>query len=844
MKNFHHAVIAPAFLILSSLDGHAIPFNDSFASAADLGSEARLHRYSDPRVATLEDFEFGLGVSDDSTPFFERTGSLWFTWTAPSAGTYHVSGYDSGDLVDVYRNDGGSPGSVIKVDNQSFQVPIAAASGEIFFIRHTGRLTNPFDSGDDSPPVGILMRKEATGVVTDFGTRDGLAGYLTSFGATNSERYRWTAGKTGRLTVRVERFSSEGVVSLRVNGTSVPGFQFDTEETVEASAGDLFELELSGNLGFAQINVTPEDPGSTDIGANANVILPSRPESGGVWEWMAPANGILRLELNSSIGFFNGFSLNDLTTFDGIDIGLGLRDADCVTLGYKSAIVRTVEAGEALAFNESGFDPGYSSGFFSLKFFSQPVTINERIDAASANLDLSTAAGLDEADAQLAAALAMDPTHPAANALRAVTRLLLLEREPAYEVFLQSIGVAADSDGTGIFDAEYELTEDVNGDLVFPANSGATDRISALKTLISPRLAEIRGYLDAAVPAGERRTYLAATGAFVLDEADILAIKATTNIIQALLDLLSVYDLGGSLNAFVSLERDGELDLETALAEFPALLNVADSGAIAGFKTRITDANTQLCAALVMASGNRTICGKHPFPPVGSVTDGEDLIGLVENIDEITKAFSGPVEIGGETIDLSKFNVTSAGLRSFLPAIRENKALGFTGSDPTLGGIFPNATALESPLQSTLGLADPAGFSMYIRNLVGEGMPSFLYDFEGDNDSDGETNGREYFFGSDPTDPSVKAQSPVAKLEMTPGGRKFRVSFVRRLNTTDSRYVAAVSEDLKTWDYSETKVALVGSAVPVGDGRGEIATVEIDSDLSGSMFVRIHAVAK
>jgi len=137
--------------------------------------------------------------------------------------------------------------------------------------------------------------------------------------------------------------------------------------------------------------------------------------------------------------------------------------------------------------------------------------------------------------------------------------LLLLKREPAYTAFLASLDIAGG--GTSVFDSDYRLVKDVGGLPVFPANAGATERIAALKALISPRLVEIRGFLNAAVASGDRRTYLAATGPFVLDGADILGIKATTNIIQALLDLLSVYDLGGALNAVVQLERDGELDL-------------------------------------------------------------------------------------------------------------------------------------------------------------------------------------------------------------------------------------------------------------------------------------------
>lgn len=871
MRIFRNFIRTGFLLVGTGAAAFAVPFNDSIEFAADLGSEPRLHRMSDPRVATLEDFEFTLGMADESTPLFQRTGSLWFKWTAPSAGTYHVVPIDVGDLVDVYRVTNGNPGAHIEPvsnDDSFFNgLSFTAAAGEQILIRHMGWWSDPFFSfGPEDPPVGFLLRKEQTGVVTELGSRKCIAGHLTSFGDSNSESYRWTVPVGGSYLVKLDNFSSAMVgVELIRNGVPVPGFVFDAEQDLLLAAGDSLEIILDGDVGYAQFSFFPEEPPSSDLGSVTDITIPSKPEIGSSWTWTAPADGFVRLELETTQGqsFSGGLYFGEeMNSFGREIVDVGLADADCETLGYRVKFVTKVEVGVTYEFFEFHpivvVDPNpftnfaestekdpeepEANGCIDFKFFTTAVTMEERIDAATVNLDLGTAEGLAAADAHLAAALAMDSTHPAANVLRGITRLALLERDPAYAAFLQSLNITGA--GTSIFDSNYALTEDVDGQPVFPVDANATERIAALKALISPRLVEVRGYLEAAVENGDDRVYLASTGSFVIDEADVLAIKATMNIIQALVDLLSVYDLGGSLNAIVQLERDRELELEHALAQFPTLLSVADSAAIAEFKIRMMDANTQLCAALVKSAGNRVICGKHLFPPVDSADGGEDFLGFLEGIDEIAKAFLGPVDIGGETIDLSAWNASSASLRDLLPDIRGNRALGLTAPDPTLGGIFPRGDTVNSPIEGILGFSDPAGFSFWIQSFVASGLPPFLSGFDDDADGDGDSNGKEYFFASNPDDSSVVSQGPVSTITPTPEGRKFRVSFVRRIGTTDVRYVVAVSENLTTWDYSEAGVSVVGSPTPIGDGQGEIVTVEIDSDLSGSKYVRIHAAAK
>lgn len=831
----------------------AIPFNDGIAFATDLGSSPYLFRQADPRVATFEPFEDSLGFANWLFPLQSRTGSLWFKWTAPEAGTYHLLEVGFGDIVDIYRVVEGQPGPFVPEREDGSSLAFTAAGGEEFFIRHTAE-NGEGGSSTWAPrdPVGFLLRKEGTGHITDFGDRSCLAGFLTSAGASNSEKYRWTVPGSGDYQIQLTFWGfvdpTPGLgVTLRRNGIVIPEFELNQLSTYSFTAEDQVEMTLSGDVGFAQLYFAPAPPVSSDLGSAGAAVLPATHDGDYEWLWTAPSDGVLKLDL-SSVSPLVSLYLADYSAFEVKFVEMGYLDKDSLTLESRTNLVQRVEEGTTYGFAASlgPFDPGLSpASCISLSFFESPTTVDERIDAAVASLEMETQAGLVDADNQLAAVLAVEPTHPQANILRAVNRLILLESDPAYSAFLQSLNISGA--GSGVFDVEYTPTTNEGGQPLFPEGATATDRVAALRQLVSPRLAEIRGYLTSALAAGDRRTHLTRLGgSFVIDQADILALKASVDIVGALLDLLAIHDLGGSLNAIVEFEEAGEIDLETALDQLPSLLQLANAAAVTEFKEKIANANTLLGAALIESSGGRVISGNHFFPPVGDPVEGRDLLGFLIGLDDVAKALAGPIEIEGVTLDLSQWNASTASLRSLLPMLRGNKALGFTAPDPELDGILPgmDAGGFNHQLESHRMLADPAGFAFWIQGFLEEGLPVGLSRFFDDADGDGDSNGEEYYFASDPNDPSVRVQSPVAALDQSSGGTRFRVSFVRRIGAADIRYVAAVSNDIKVWDYSGGKVSVAGPPVPVGDGIGEIVTVEIDADLSNRQFIRIHAVAE
>lgn len=814
-----------------------VPFSDQLSFVGDLGNAPRLIRQADSRVATFEAFELvpSFPFSKTGVPTSDRTGSLWYKWTAPSAGTYHIAELDPGDLVDLYRSTGGIPGALLP-QSSGFRHAFTAAAGESFFIRHTS-----YKVPATAPaPVGFILRKEDSGNVTDFGTRKCIGAYMTSFGTTNSEKYRWTVAETGNY--RVTAGGSSGTISLTRNSAPVSGFGFSQTTSRAFTAGDVLEITLGGQIGFSSLTYVRISPAGPDLGSVTSTQVQMLPPSGTEWLWTAPANGFLRLNFESTSAR-NNLKLVNKTTLATEVLETHAADTDPLTLGFPGVLVSKVTSGTTYGFSQFATSGG-TGGCIALSFNATPTTTNDLIEAALAALALKSQAGVMEADGYVGSALGLEPTNADANVLKAIILLALLQTQPEYNGFLNSLDVMNPKPNP--LTPSYGFTKDIGGYPVFPATVTASASYGNLHQLLNPTLTEINGNLTTAIASGTRRNYLPGFKAglgYSFDKGDLMGMCGAVETAQAGLELGLAYNFGGSMNAYSQLERDGHLDLEHAVAQFPDLLEISDRTAIDRFKTRIGTANTMFQAAINYSSASRAGFGNHPFPPVKRPQDGQSMGDFLRISYKFGEALDHPVYIENQRVDLSRWNASSPSPRSFLPGLRGNAGVGFSAPDTTLGGILPDSDLLgfDRLLGTTLTLADPNGFVSWIS---GFGLPSGLRKFFDDGDGDGDTNGNEYYFASNPGNPSIRVQAPIASLATTPGGKRFRTSFVRRIGGADVRYVVACSKNLGTWDYTENNVTMVGSPVPVGDGQGEVVTVEIGGDITDYEFVRIHAMAK
>ena len=185
-------------------------------------------------------------------------------------------------------------------------------------------------------------------------------------------------------------------------------------------------------------------------------------------------------------------------------------------------------------------------------------------------------------------------------------------------------------------------------------------------------------------------------------------------------------------------------------------------------------------------------------------------------------------------------------LRAQLPEIRNGRAVAFTMPDPTLGGLLVNSNQADFAelFEATGVLLEPSQYAQWISGFLSNGLPPNLTGKQDDPDNDGDTNLEEYFFGGDPNDSTVVAQTPTADLISLPGGQELGVTFIRREESEEVNYVIATSDDLENFEFSQANVSMVGTATSLGGGR-ELVTFSIPLNATeGKQFIQIHAAAE
>ena len=307
------------------------PSNDRFANAMPIEGAAGSAQV-DPVRAVAEP---GEPVFTDS--YGRPSGSVWYSWTAPSDG--HVSFGVSPKValgvsdrarakarVDVFR--GGRIAGLDRVGSGEWGVQFFADSGQTYLIRvgYAGRAVplalnwsvGPRPANDDFATAAML--EEASGSVG--GTNAGATLEPAEFfgGLAATVWYRWTAPAEGSWRfesdvddLRVLAFTGEGLSDLRlVSGfpsrkAVFPARGGDVHWIAVASrdvdaSGRTYELtwdkhdRVSGNDDFAGAEEIAPGVSSQPVDIDAvATVEPGEPAGSGIrtkwWTWTAPADG-------------------------------------------------------------------------------------------------------------------------------------------------------------------------------------------------------------------------------------------------------------------------------------------------------------------------------------------------------------------------------------------------------------------------------------------------------------------------------------------------------------------------------------------------------------------------
>ena len=566
--------------------------NDDFVNAAELEGALPIHRTCDPRIASFEEGENQEGFDSDDGLI---GGSLWFRWTAPSDGLFRVVGLGRSEVVRVYS--GTTLDDLLEVsDNPEFSSEMSsvlfdAEAGQELFLQVGYERITSFDGYygffDESSSGAIGFILEEVSPIQNF-TADNSSQVLKNFfqvGQTSFDEARvaWTPPSTGSYLIQADQgftIEVDGVVTNHPS-TEPLSVAINTLSPVQVSSG------FNGSSDFQSFAIAAELP-SQDLGSAQSgefYTLASMGYPDDSVTWTAPDDGYVIFEFSSTVpnAALDVFA-SDFSDFHFIEVG----PFDCELLTYSGSGAIPVTSGTQYTFDPLAFR-GESLDILvaNFRFFSSPSSVEEYLVVASDNLSSGLSqASLQQADSSLDAALALEPTHPSANFLKAVVQLILLGQTSDFQQLLTSIGITPDA--TDFTETDFTIPSAEDGLPEFPADAEATERLAALEGVLSPRLAEVRAHLvtaqNSTLAGGD---LLLGDNNLSFDEADYLGFIAFVDMFGAFLDLATIYDLGGSLDAIVQLEREGSLDFETALTEFPNLLSVANSAAIDEFKSKM-----------------------------------------------------------------------------------------------------------------------------------------------------------------------------------------------------------------------------------------------------------------
>ncbi len=558
------------------------------------------------------------------------------------------------------------------------------------------------------------------------------------------------------------------------------------------------------------------------------------------WKWVAPSTGIFEVStagssLNSVLQVYQGSTLANLTQVT--------ESRDAARDG-TSRLALFATNGQTYYFRVRGQVQDSLTGIVSLSVsnYGTAVTAADYVKLGRAYLELQTDIGLASADNAFAQALALDANHQEANLLKAITAFAMLEQTVAFQNVLTSLGVLDAS----LYGMEYAFPKNGAGQTVAAPGSNTSSAVAYLTTQVLPALPNLRAMLDktnASFTTSLSDTE--STSRFLeIDAGDVGVMRTASYALEALIRFVQTFEVGASVETVVEDLRNDEFNLEKALGTFTNVLNATGNDQRTAFKTALQGANASYQAASNFIRTQRSSNGEHSlfFLPQGDLEREAEVRARMQ---EVSNALDGSTQVGGESVDLSRFVGSGKSLREQVPGLVRNKAVSGTAPDVTFDGVVPGASQAKVSgfLRKHGFLHEVSTFGNWAQHFLKNQSPGNQAK-DADPDLDMLNNFGEFAFNLRPDAASTPGQYQVSSLQthVADGKKYLHISYPRRIVRSTISYVVAVSDDLVTWDRTQTQVQQVGSAVPSADGETEVVTFRVlaDPDLTSRKFVRVE----
>lgn len=325
---------------------------------------------------------------------------------------------------------------------------------------------------------------------------------------------------------------------------------------------------------------------------------------------------------------------------------------------------------------------------------------------------------LTDANTSFAQALVASSTNEDANALYAITSLLVLPYQPSGSNFLTRIGVPLA--GRNIYAWKARPPEDANGLLLAPAGVNADEFTAQFRTNV---LLAVSGAISNLAVVSETNFTITLTGSetastgVTVDYGDLKLIQAGLYASEYFIYTLNAQNLNAQLSDLRALYTGGILSAGQVLADYPQLFTFATTNDLQSARAAFTNAvNCYLVASAFIRARPSGEVRLFNYDEVSATEEADFRLTLQNLEDSLTL---GPQVLSlnaNASVDLTPTFSGTTDLRSLLPKFDGNAIELGSLPDPTFGGAVDGLT--RGDVESYLG--------NYLTMLPVGSAPAFL----------------------------------------------------------------------------------------------------------------------
>jgi uncharacterized repeat protein (TIGR02543 family) len=299
------------------------------------------------------------------------------------------------------------------------------------------------------------------------------------------------------------------------------------------------------------------------------------------------------------------------------------------------------------------------------------------------------------------AAVTLSPTNEAANALAAVTRLLVLPQQPAGSNFLNSLKLS--TGGRDIYNWTSTFPHDINGHTMLPTNNTSV-AIAFYRTNIMAALAASRTNLAQITDPNFTLSLTAAETSIesvTVDYGDFLLMQALERAAEFAGYTLTTHNFNFVFSHLQDLDKTNGLTIQRVLSDYPSLLNLANTTDLATSKGIFTNAIILYQQASdfirnIRPPGAVRLFNLEPDDLAKEATFRALLTNVLLSLNTPTELSPSNANAIASTAYFGAYFSGAHSLRSLIPRFNGNAYVNNTLPDYTFGGIVPDWPAYET----------------------------------------------------------------------------------------------------------------------------------------------------